>query len=103
MFRFLMMLVLMALSFFAGKMSAQEEPDFEVIYEQPVSAGSISEILALVRNPQLQSQFPDLHHNLIVFLATRHVQEALLNPNRSDSAVYQQLQDLVDSINTQLL
>jgi hypothetical protein len=100
MFRFLMILILMMLSFFAGKLSAQEPLNFDVVYEQPLV--SHSELLSLLRNSLLKAEFPQLHRQLLALLASAQVQEALVF-KRADSPVYQQLLNLVQAINTQVL
>ena len=100
MFRFLMILILMVLSFFAGKLSAQEPLNLEVVYEQPLI--SHSEIRNVVRNSRLKAEFPKLHRQLLALLASVQVQEALAF-KRSDSPVYEQLYNLVQAINAQVL
>lgn len=101
-FRFIMMLLLMAACFFAGKMSAQEEPVQFIIENVEQAEVSPQEIMALTRNQDLKNQFPDLHRKLMIFLATPQIQAQLANPNRSSSPLYQKLVELVVLINSKL-
>ena len=102
MLRFIMTILLMAACFFAGKMSAQEVPDFQVVYEAQAPEITNQEIIALVRNPDLKAQFPDLYGKLMLLLATPQIQAQLINPNRANSPLYQTLVDLVALIEAKL-
>jgi hypothetical protein len=102
MFRFIMMVLLMAACFFAGKMSAQEGQDQFIVEYVEQAEVSPQEILALARNQDLKTQFPDLHGKLMIFLARPQIQAQLVNPNRSSSPLYQKLVELVVLINSKL-
>ncbi len=102
MFRFIMMIMLMAACFFAGKMSAQEEPIQFIVEDVEQAEVLLQEIVALARNQVLKTQYPELYHDFMVFLASPQIQEQLINPNRSNSLVYQKLVDLVLLIRSNL-
>lgn len=91
MFRFLLVLALMALSFLMGKISAQENADFTVVYELPALETDVTDrdISGLIPNQSFREQYPRLYHELVVFLAVPAVQNALLPENRNISAIFQ--------------
>lgn len=102
MFRFIMMIMLMAACFFAGRISAFEKPEEFVVENVAQAQVTPQEILALARNSVLKEQYPDLHRKLMIFLATPQVQVQLVNPNRSSSPIYQKLVELVVLIKSKL-
>src|ERR1700722_15830684 len=98
MFRFIMTVLLMAACFYAGKMSAQEEPVQFIIENVEQDEVSPQELLALVQNPQLKAQFPKIYLKLIAILNTPKIQAELINPNRSQSRIYTRLVEMVIAI-----
>ncbi len=106
MLRFILTILLMAACFFAGKMSAMDDPR-EFIVENVEKAFEktevfVAEILALTRNENLEMQYPDLYRKLMAFLATPQIKAQLENPNRSNSPLYQKLVELVTLIQSKL-
>jgi hypothetical protein len=102
MLRFIMTILLMVACFFAGRLTAQENACPYIVKTIEQIEVTPQEILALTRNADLQTQFPDLYHQLMVLVASPQVQTELVNPDRSSSLIYQKLADLVILINSRL-
>jgi len=103
MFRFIMMIMLLVASFFAGRVTAAEAPIPFIVEDVELQAEvTPQEILAFVRSNEVKTRFPDLHRKLLVFLATPQMQAQLANPNRSSSPLYQKLAELVILIRSKL-
>lgn len=100
MFRFLLVLILMVLSFMMGKISAQENSDFTVVYELPAleTQATDQDLLTLILDRSFKMREPELYQELMIFLAVPTVQNALLSGDRANSAVYQTLMQKIAQI-----
>ena len=99
MFKFLKIIVLLAVGFFAGRLLASElfQVD-EVFVTQEVPTITVSDLYSLIQNEALKNQYPTLYAKLLALLATPQIGTVLAARTPQDSQIYTQFAEFVKKL-----